>query len=448
MEKCGRMLCDGALAWLLAAGVAVAQTETSTCVDEEYGSWDSYRVGGYGEMVASWKDYGLNRWNGSLDGTTKRDHATVAIPRFVVAGDYKFDSKWVLGVEVEFESGGTGIAYELEEQSGSENMEYETEVEKGGEVALEQFHLTRLILPELNVRVGHMVVPVGLTNAHHEPINFFGTTRPEGETTLLPCTWHETGLALFGTLGRGLARFDYQAMVVAGLNPNGFDKYNWVKGGKQGYFETDNFSSPAWVLRVDYKGVQGLRVGGSFYYCNDAGKNADKLITYKSVGRLPVKIFTLDAQYQNRFVVARANFVTGTLAHPNEIQAINRRYSNLSPYSRQGSIAHRATTYSAEVGLNVRELVGSEKMPVLMPFAHYEYFNPQEKGDGLVTMDSRCQVSKWTVGLNWKPLPNLVVKADYNTRQIGVKKVFGKGQFNSENEYSVGIAYAGWFSKK
>ena len=52
------------------------------------------------------------------------------------------------------------------------------EVEKGGEVALEQFHITRLIHPAFNVRAGHLIVPVGLTNEHHEPINFFVTSRP------------------------------------------------------------------------------------------------------------------------------------------------------------------------------------------------------------------------------------------------------------------------------
>ena len=56
---------------------------------------------------------------------------------------------------------------------------------KRGEVALEQFHITRLIHPAFNVRAGHLIVPVGLTNEHHEPINFFGTSRPEGETTIL-----------------------------------------------------------------------------------------------------------------------------------------------------------------------------------------------------------------------------------------------------------------------
>lgn len=39
-------------------------------------------------------------------------------------------------------------------------------------MALEQFHITRLIHPAFNVRAGHIIVPVGLTNAHHEPVNF------------------------------------------------------------------------------------------------------------------------------------------------------------------------------------------------------------------------------------------------------------------------------------
>ena len=116
------------------------------------------------------------------------------------------------------------------------------EVEKGGEVALEQFHITRLIHPAFNVRAGHLIVPVGLTNEHHEPINFFGTSRPEGETTILPSTWHENGIEVFGTFGRGYTRFNYQALVVAGLNANGFDRNTWVAGGKQGLVETDNFT--------------------------------------------------------------------------------------------------------------------------------------------------------------------------------------------------------------
>lgn len=408
--------------------------------------YNRFRFGGYGEMVANFKDYGINRFYGHKEGNAKQNHNTISIPRFVLAFDYKFTPKWILGAEIEFEYGGTGTSYELE---NTENGEYETEVEKGGEVALEQFHITRMIVPEFNIRAGHLIVPVGLTNAHHEPINFFGSSRPEGETTIIPCTWHETGIEFLGKFGKDYATFDYEAMIVTGLNANGFDRNKWVRGGKQGLFEGDNFTSPAYVARLNYTGVPGLRLGGSIYYCPNTGANSDKLITYDEIGRIPVTIYSLDAQYTNKYVTARANYLSGNIAHADQLGAKNGKLSNKSGYSRTTPIAKRAVSYNAEVGLNLKSIVGGGKnFPVIYPFAQYEYYNSQEKGEGMDVMDARCQVSKWNFGLNWRALPNLVVKADYTTRQIGTAKVFGTGSYNSENEFGIGIAYIGWFFKK
>ena len=408
--------------------------------------YNRFRFGGYGEMVANFKDYGINRFYGHKEGNAKQNHNTISIPRFVLAFDYKFTPKWILGAEIEFEYGGTGTSYELE---NTENGEYETEVEKGGEVALEQFHITRMIVPEFNIRAGHIIVPVGLTNAHHEPINFFGSSRPEGETTIIPCTWHETGIEFLGKFGKDYATFDYEAMIVTGLNANGFDRNKWVRGGKQGLFEGDNFTSPAYVARLNYTGVPGLRLGGSIYYCPNTGANSDKLITYDEIGRIPVTIYSLDAQYINKYVTARANYLSGNIAHADQLGAKNGKLSNKSGYSRTTPIAKRAVSYNAEVGLNLKSIVGGGKnFPVIYPFAQYEYYNSQEKGEGMDVMDARCQVSKWNFGLNWRALPNLVVKADYTTRQIGTAKVFGTGNYNSENEFGIGIAYIGWFFKK
>ena len=95
----------------------------------EYESFGRYRLGGYGEMVAAFKNYGINRFNGTTTGNSDLKRNTISIPRFVIAGDYKFSRHWMLGAEIEFESGGTGSALELE---NTENGEYETEVEKGG----------------------------------------------------------------------------------------------------------------------------------------------------------------------------------------------------------------------------------------------------------------------------------------------------------------------------
>lgn len=315
---------------------------------------------------------------------------------------------------------------------------------KGGEVAIEQFHLTRLIHPAFNIRVGHMIVPVGLTNPHHEAADFFGTVRPEGESTIIPCTWHETGLAFFGSFGKRAARFNYQTMVVSGLNANGFDRNNWVKKGKQGKFEEDRLQHPAFVARLDWIGLPGLRAGVSYYHCGDAGANADIPTIYKK--KFPVNIFSVDAQYEHPYVIARGNVLIGTLGNAGELSARNSNLNKLAPYTRLAPIAKRAVSYGGEVGLNLRNIISREDLPEIIPFARYEYYNAQQEGEKnssfVSVMDPRFKTSMWVFGLNYRVGNGVVVKADYTTRRIG------DGSFNSENEFALGVAFNAWFLNK
>ena len=141
---------------------------------EEY---KKFRVGSYGEMLFQHMDYGPYRFGNGGAGSPSDKRSSISLPRFVLAFDYKFTPSIILSAEIEFEYGGTGASIEHEYTEGGE---YEAEIEKGGEVALEQFHITKIFHPAFAVRAGHMIVPIGLTNAHHEPIFFFGATRPEG----------------------------------------------------------------------------------------------------------------------------------------------------------------------------------------------------------------------------------------------------------------------------
>ncbi|MGV2541643.1 hypothetical protein FO502_19945, partial [Bacillus pumilus] len=47
-------------------------------------AFSKYRIGGYGEMLARFKDYGLNRFAGTAQGNTKIKHNEISIPRFVL----------------------------------------------------------------------------------------------------------------------------------------------------------------------------------------------------------------------------------------------------------------------------------------------------------------------------------------------------------------------------
>ena len=419
------------LSLAIASTTAMAQWNADST---EYESFDRYRLGGYGEMVASFKNYGTNRFNGTSQGNTHMHRGTIAIPRFTIASDVKFSRHWVLSTEMEFEAGGVGSALEIE---NTENGEYETEVEKGGEVALEQFHLTYHLNSYFNLRVGHMVLPVGQTNRYHEPLNYFGTVRPEGESSLLPATWHETGLEVFGNFGRRWASMQYNAFVTAGLNANGFDRNHWVQGGKQGLFEQDNFTSPALVGRLSYTGVPGLTLGTTFYYLANAAANSDKPQDYAF--RVPVRIWSLDARYRNSWAEARANLLCGNLTNSVALSNKNVKLSNASPYTRTTPIAHRTICYGFEAGLRLKHFVRSSHMPDLVPFARYEYYDAQHRVDAPKVADTRLQTDVWVAGINYRPLPYLIVKADYTKRRIG------GGAFRSENEFALGVAFANWF---
>lgn len=410
-----------------------AQDEEPSTVTKQaagFAGYEKFRFGGYGEMAASYLDYGQNRFTPT--GSVKDKRGEFSIPRMILAFDYKFSSSWILGVEIEFEHGGTGVAREIEwyEEGG----EYELEVEKGGEVALEQFHITKLIHPMFNVRAGHIIVPVGLTNAHHEPINFFGVYRPEGETTILPSTWHENGLAFFGEVGK----FGYEVMMVAGLDPLGFRKTEWIASGQQKMYEVTGFTSPAFAGRLSYHGIKGLRLGVSGYY-NQASKNATKPQRTSHM-KNTVNVVTADAQYRTRNLTARASFVYGTLGESEALSKVNRSSSGSSGYPRT-DVASAAMSYGGEIGYNVGSLFADGRYRVY-PFVRYEYYNPMEKTQGKVLADRRLKTDVYTVGANYYALPNLVVKADYSHR------VIGRGDYNNENTISIGLAYIGWFLSK
>ena len=419
----------------LLSGSLPAQNSDAPQEKEKADEYTKFRVGGYGEILFQHMNYGPWRYAGDGSGSGHDKRSQFSVPRFVIAINYKFGHGWELGSEIEFEYGGTGAAIEHEY---TESGEYETEIEKGGEVALEQFHLTKRFSRAFAIRAGHMIVPVGLTNAHHEPINFFGASRPEGEMTLIPCTWHETGVAVLGAAGD----FNYQAMVVTGLDPNGFDTQNWIRNGRQARFEIATMTNPAYVARVDYSGLKHTRLGVAGYYSPRTTSNASNpgvFTKYDIKGS--VALVSADGQYKSRDLIVRANVLYGRIGESAEISAQNARIPKATGFKRT-PVAQNALTYFAEAGYNIGRFFDYKAS--VFPFIRYEYLNSMQgiaDGHGLVK-DPRNDLKIVSAGVNYYALPNLVVKADYAHRRVA------SGTCNSESTFSLGLAYIGWFFSK
>ena len=203
----------GLMSAALVAGLATASAQTVAADSVmQHVNGKRLSVGGYGEVAMSrnfYSDAGY-RYSNANAYKNAPSHGRVDLPHAVIYLGYDFGKGWTMGTEIEFEHGGTGSSIEYEAE---EAIEYEQEQEKGGEVELEQFWIQKSFGHFANIKMGHIVVPVGLTNAYHEPLNFFTVYRPEGENTILPCTWHQTGLSFWGKSGD----FRYEAQFLAGL---------------------------------------------------------------------------------------------------------------------------------------------------------------------------------------------------------------------------------------
>lgn len=390
-------------------------------------------VGGYGEATYSYNFYS-DAWNRykNPQNFTGKTHSQVDLPHVVIYLGYDFGKGWSMGSEIEFEHGGTESAVEIEDDEGGE---YETEVERGGEVALEQFWLQKTFNPAVNIRAGHMVIPIGSTNRAHMPTEFFGVFRPTGDATIIPCTWHETGISFWGRA----SDWRYEAMIVPGLDSDRFGRDKWVGTGSGSPYEFKIANAVAGVARVDWYGIKGLRMGLSGYvgntFSNTLSQPSEKYDDVK--GTLAIGAFDFD--YNGNDIIARGGVIYGHLSDADVITAYNKGMRNDSP-AKKTNVASSAISVGVEAGYNIFSLlkVQNQKMYV---FARYDYYDSMLTMAGDLLRYDWTRRSQITAGINYYPMRDIVIKGQYS---IGLLPE----PYNNEPGISIGIAYAGFFTRK
>ena len=423
---------------------AAACMLTPDCAKAQYSAADSrLSIGGYGEAAYTRNFYSDNVYRYTDPKSYKNDpsHGRFDIPHAVIYISYDFGKGWTMSSEIEFEHTGSGGAIEKEYSEGGE---WEQEVEKGGEVELEQFWIQKSFGSFLNVRAGHIVVPVGLTNAHHEPLNYFTVYRPEGEATILPCTWHDTGISIWGRLGD----FRYEVQMLAGLDAFMFDRENWIQGGAGSPFEFKVANKYGFAARIDNYTLPGLRVGLSGYYgqamhnsypheFEGEDANGNKKTYDGTKGR--VAIGAIDFTFNRYNWIVRGNADYGYLSNASTISKIKRNLtSNNAPYKKT-PVGKNAVAVGIEAGYDVFSQIGKlrEDNQKLYLFGRYEYYNSYIPAKDQAKYEYTGK-NRMAFGVNYYPIPQIAVKAEYSKR-------FFKSQYNNEPSVSLGVAYQGFF---
>lgn len=380
---------------VLTEEVLASQSDGFTLVDTEksynglgsaaskvYFSKNPLSIGGYGEMFYA-----------NPEG--KDDYADVY--RFITYFGYRFNDWVILNAEIEFEHGANA--------------------ENGGKVVLEFMYLDFLLSQEANLRLGHVLVPMGLINLRHEPILFNTVQRPEVEKLLIPSTWHENGVLVYGKFEN--LDLEYTAGVINALNVNNGYTINgeskWIREGRLGSSKNAPFD-PAFVGRVDYTGVNGLMLGASVYYGGGSNlKDPGILDPIQNVSGLHTTMFDIHAMYDNGPFSAYGLYTQTTLDGASKLGA---------------KAAKKASGYYGNVSYDLGDVVGIDyKLPL---FAQYENLNPVDKTvSGLG--DKRFQTDIVTIGMNFFPVDQAVIKADYAMRKVHDQ--------NQEDIFSFGIGF-------
>jgi hypothetical protein len=286
------------------------------------------------------------------------------------------------------------------------SLNSETEIEHAfveggdGEVAIEQLYLDFRAGERLNYRVGRVLAPLGIINQRHEPPIFNGVERPLVDTVIIPTTWAVDGAGIYGTLSD---HWKYEAYLSNGLDGSQFHALDgWRKGRMK---ERPGLSQLAVSGRLDVFPLatadlatpQSLRLGAAFFGggVDNANKGGESNIDAR------VALYIADADYSIGPIDLRGEYAYGTV---DGAQTIGPTVASaIKGWYLEGA------WHWWPAGWQVGKL--QEADAVL--FVRFDAADTQEKLPAGGVKNLAGDRTETTVGINFYPTRNVVLKADY-----------------------------------
>jgi len=366
--------------------LAISPYSLGPAASKVYGVDKGLSIGGYGELI--YQSFTHAHADGIAGDETEPRNAELNLARWVTYFGYRFNDKIVFNSELELEAANSG---------------------KGGEAEVEFAYLDFALWKPLGFRVGELLLPVGLTNEYHEPTVFHGVLRPDVETYLIPTTWHENGAGYYGQAGP----FAYRGYVVAGLRAAKDDSRG--QDGLQpdlGLFEARQEGSRskahdlAFVQRLDYVALQGWLFGGSVYI-----DNAGQGDTTPSGDRIdaPITMWETHIRGEYKGLEMRALYTQTTIGGVGEINQANG-------FTGNQSVGQYLWGGYVEVAYNILNVFAPQSTQYVSPFFRYERYNTQGTVPDGYESDPANDRRIYTTGISYKPIPRVVLKADWQVR--------------------------------
>jgi hypothetical protein len=330
---------------------------------------------GYGEITYNRPTHAANQ--------TQADLA-----RAVLGWSHRFDERTRMAAE-----------FEVEHAVAS--------ADDSGEAEIEQFYVERQFTDRVGGRAGLMLVPIGLLNEHHEPTQYYSVFRNLVETAIIPTTWREGGLALYGGTDSGL---HWNVGVTTGFNlarwdPSSNEGRESPLGSIHQELQHASARDLSQYVSVNYDGVPGWQLGGTVF----SGK-AGQGTTGFAAPDARITLWEAHARWQPGPFDLSALYSRGTISNT---EALNLTFvGEPTPVPK--------VFYGGYLQAAWRN-AWTYKDYSLAPFTRYEWVNtaasyaPVPQGLGV---DPSPTEQIWTIGADLFVSPSIVLKADYQRYKV------------------------------
>ena len=325
--------------------------------------------------------------------------STVTLDRVVLFVGHSFSDKISLFTELEVENAIVAGPNSDDPSSGR------------GDVSMEQAFLKFNLNPRQYLVAGLFTPRIGITNENHLPVNFNGVERPIVEQLIIPTTWREIGIGLYGSLDR--FPVNYSIALVNGLNSAKFHH-------DTGFGEGEGMGSNAAANNLAVTASLQYRTGDfKFQVSGYAGgtvglskRSADSLNVGLETGAFgtPIYLGEFDIQYAHAGWAAKA--LATYVAYPGA-DKIYQAYATSVGSGMYG-------TY-LELAYDWLHRSGSSKQFVTFIRGEALDMNAQlsesQKKDN--QLDETLKQTHLIAGISYFPIPNVVVKADVRLMHTG-----------------------------
>ncbi len=325
-----------------------------------------------------------------------KQYSRASLERVVLFVGHQFNKKISFFSELEIENA-------LVASSGSD------EAASGGfgDISMEQAFLKFNLNPRMYLVAGLFLPRIGILNENHLPVNFNGVERPLVEQLIIPATWRELGVGLYGSANR--IPLNYSVSIMNGLNSANLQHGDGIRSAR-----SLGSDAPANNLAVsasvqynvsDFKFQLSGYVGGTVGLSK---RGADSLSLNSGAFGTPLYLGEADVQYARNGFSAKA--VAAYIYYPDAYKI---------SYTYGKNIARGM--YGAYVEAGYDWLYKQAKTVQFITFARLEMIDLNNSLDAAQKdrYDGTEKQTHFIAGFSYLPLPNVVVKADVRLLHTG-----------------------------